>query len=124
MSKEALALVFKNADTTAFEEDARLTAMWLWTLQTGDAAAASADAAAEAEADDEEATGKKPRATGFVLEFDAARKIAQGLGAHLETLASLVAVEGETARLLPVAERARHLFGKDEGKAATQGLGQ
>jgi putative DNA methylase len=34
-------------------------------------------------------------------------------------LASLVAVEGETARLLPVAERARTLFGKDEGKAAT-----
>jgi hypothetical protein len=53
-----------------------------------------------------------------VLEFDAARKIAQGLGAHLEDLASLVAVEGETARLLPVAERANHLFGKDEGKAA------
>ena len=52
-----------------------------------------------------------------MLEFDAARKIAQGLGAHLEDLASLVAVEGETARLLPVAERARALFGKDEGKA-------
>jgi putative DNA methylase len=52
------------------------------------------------------------------LEFDAARKIAQGLGAHLEDLATLVAVEGETARLLPMAERPNHLFGKDEGKAA------
>ena len=26
-------------------------------------------------------------------------------------------VEGETARLLPVAERARHLFGKDQDQA-------
>jgi len=29
-----------------------------------------------------------------------------------------VEVSGETARLLPVGERARHLFGKDEGKVA------
>ena len=32
---------------------------------------------------------------------------------------SLVEVSGETARLLPVGERARHLFGKDEGKVVT-----
>jgi hypothetical protein len=48
-----------------------------------------------------------------VLEYDAARKIAQGLGAHLEQLTSLVEVKGEKARLLPVEERARYLFGKD-----------
>ena len=29
-------------------------------------------------------------------------------------------VSGETARLLPVAERARHLFGKEEGKVAAK----
>ena len=40
-----------------------------------------------------------------------------GLGAHLEDLGSLVEVSGEQARLLPVGERARHLFGKDEGSA-------
>src|SRR5439155_599883 len=34
VSKEALMLVFKEADTTGFEADARLTAMWLWTLST------------------------------------------------------------------------------------------
>ena len=32
VSKEALDMVFAGADTTGFEEDARLTAMWLWTL--------------------------------------------------------------------------------------------
>jgi hypothetical protein len=30
VAKEALAQVFKDADTAGFEPDARLTAMWLW----------------------------------------------------------------------------------------------
>ena len=55
--------------------------------------------------------------TGFSLEYDAARKIAQGLGAHLENLSHLVAIQGETAVLLPVAARSRYLFGKDSGEA-------
>ena len=37
VAKEALTMVFQGADTTDFEPDARLTAMWLWTLQAGDA---------------------------------------------------------------------------------------
>ena len=121
VAKEALTMIFTGADTAAFEEDARLTAMWLWTLKTDETGTGGdGEAASNADAeDDSESGGKKGGGGGFVLEFDAARKIAQGLGAHLEDLASLVAVEGETARLLPVAERARTLFGKDEGKAAT-----
>ena len=39
------------------------------------------------------------------------------MGAHLEKLSSLVEVKGDTARLLPVAERAIFLFGKDAGQA-------
>ena len=110
-------MIFTGADASGFEEDARLTAMWLWTLKTGDANGADGQATDDESGGDEDAGGKKGGGGGFVLEFDAARKIAQGLGAHLENLATLVAVEGETARLLPVAERARPLFGKDEGKA-------
>jgi superfamily II DNA or RNA helicase len=34
VSKEALAMIFTGADATGFEEDARITAMWLWTLST------------------------------------------------------------------------------------------
>jgi len=67
--------------------------------------------------DNDEDTLRTPKSAlrnGFVLEYDAARKIAQGLGAHLEDLDSLIEVSGETARLLPVAERTRHLFGKDQ----------
>lgn len=118
VAKEALNMIFSGADATGFEEDARLTAMWLWTLKTGDANSTVAEPGEDDSGDDEEGSGKKGGTGGFVLEYDAARKIAQGLGAHLEDLASLVAVEGETARLLPVAERAQALFGKDEGKAA------
>ena len=44
------------------------------------------------------------------MEFDAARKIAQGLGANLDTLKSVVEVKGKTARLLLVSEREPFLF--------------
>jgi len=115
IAREALATIFAGADATGFEEDARLTAMWLWTLRTADANGAEGERAAE-EADDEDTASKKASGGGFVLEYDAARKIAQGLGAHLEDLATLVEVAGQSARLLPVAERARALFGKDEGR--------
>jgi len=35
VAKEALAMVFAGADASGFEEDARLTAMWLWTISGG-----------------------------------------------------------------------------------------
>ena len=121
VANEALALVFKDADALGLEADARLTAMWLWTLQAGDAEADVLD-----NLDDEGVTtengsdSKKDKSRGFALEYDAARKIAQGLGAHLEDLGSLVEISGETAKLLPVAERAQALFGKDEGGIVAQ----
>ena len=60
-----------------------------------------------------------PTTTGFVLEFDAARKIAQGLGIHLDKSPSIVEVKGDKARLLPVAERTKYLFGKEAVDAPT-----
>lgn len=115
VAKEALNVIFAEADARGFEEDARLTAMWLWTLKTGDG---NGEASQEDESDnaDEGSTGKTKPLTGFSLEYDAARKIAQGLGAHLENLSHLVAIQGETAVLLPVAARTGYLFGKDSGE--------
>jgi putative DNA methylase len=121
VAKEALNMIFEGADATGFEEDARFTAMWLWTISTGTEANGPAP---EEDQEDEEDTEDKTKLTGFVLEYDAARKIAQGLGAHFEELASLVEVRGDKARLLPVAERARHLFGKGEGTAPTKRKGK
>ena len=57
---------------------------------------------------------------GYVLEYDAARKIAQGLGANLESLTSFVEIKGEKATLLSVAERTRRLFGKNESESPTK----
>ena len=119
VSREALVMIFSGADATGFEEDARLTAMWLWTLSTGGNGSNGKAIVREeeTESDGEEESGKTKPVAGYVLEYDAARKIAQGLGAHLDKLKSLVEVKGETARLLPVAERATDLFGKDAGQA-------
>lgn len=127
VSKEALSMLFADADASGLEPDARLTAMWLWTLGAGagvQAATTKGAAKAVAEGDTEDDTdeagddgesgGKKSKSTaGFGLDFDAARKIAQGLGAHLDKLPTVVEVKGDKARLLSVAERTRHLFGKD-----------
>ncbi len=115
ISREALAMIFEGADATGFEEDARLTAMWLWTLKTGDGNGGGAREEEKSE-DEEETSDKAKTISGFSLEYDAARKIAQGLGAHLENLSHLVAIQGETAVLLPVVARSRYLFGKDTGE--------
>lgn len=107
VSNEALEQVFKGANTSGFEEDARLTAMWLWTL--------SADSTNGHE------EGKTVSSGGYTLDYDTARKIAQGLGAHLEQLTSLIEVQGDKARLLPVNERTEFLFGKDKDWDAPKG---
>lgn len=121
VSREALNMIFEGADATGFEEDARLTAMWLWTLSAGTTATiASYETNEENDDTEEESTSKTAKTSGFVLEFDAARKIAQGLGAHLDNLRSLVEVKSDKARLLPVAERNKYLFGKAEEKAKAQ----
>jgi putative DNA methylase len=116
VSNEALSMIFKDADASGLEPDARLTAMWLWTLGGGKSQSrGEGEDGEETESEDDvEAPNKKSGKTaGFVLEFDAARKIAQGLGIHLDKSESIVEVKGESARLLPVSERTRQLFGKD-----------
>lgn len=104
VSREALNMVFEGVDASGFEEDARLTAMWLWTL----------GANANGNGTDEE---EIVASTGYELEYDAARKIAQGLGAHIENMPYLVEIKGDKARLLPVAERTHYLFGKESEPA-------
>lgn len=121
VSREALAMIFEDADATGLEEDARLTAMWLWALSTGaNGNGAASDRASDNGAEEGHSSVGPAGGTGggFTLEFDAARKIAQGLGAHLESLGNLVEIKGDQARLLPVAERTKHLFGKDVGRDA------
>lgn len=112
VSTEALSMIFQDADAAGLEPDARLTAMWLWTL--GGMATNGNNGGNGAE-DGENIVAS----TGYALEYDAARKIAQGLGIHLEKSVSIIEVKGDKARLLPVSERTRYLFGKDDASAAT-----
>lgn len=107
VSREALNMIFEGADASGFDEDARLTAMWLWTVRTALNGNNGKD-------DDIAFTKSLP---GYSLEYDAARKIAQGLGAHLENLTHLVEIKGSTAVLLSAAARAHYLFGKDAAEA-------
>lgn len=106
VAREALDMIFEGADATGFEEDARLTAMWLWTISTG------ANGNDIRNGEEETQTS-----SGYILEYDAARKIAQGLGAHLEQLGNLVEIKGDKAKLLPVSDRNRYLFGKESAQA-------
>jgi len=121
VSREALGMIFDGGDGSGLEEDARLTAMWLWTLSTGGNGGSFDDQEHEDSEAEGGVSGKGGRMLGFVLEYDAARKIAQGLGAHLENLATLVEVKGDKARLLPVSERTPYLFGQGVSKVAGKG---
>ncbi len=118
VSKEALSVIFAGADTEGFEPDARLTAMWLWTLggPAKDSKADNGESEDDPEEEEDDSGKKAKKKGGFSLEYDAARKIAQGLGAHLDDLKNMVEVSGETARLLPVSERTAYLFGKDQAE--------
>lgn len=123
VSTEALSLIFKDADASGLEPDARLTAMWLWTLGGGKDEGGKLKDENEASDDDDgepDASASGSKLSGFTLEYDAARKIAQGLGVNLEQCQSLVEVKGDKARMLPVKERAESLFGKASTAAASQ----
>jgi hypothetical protein len=115
-------MVFAGADTAGFEEDARLTAMWLWTLTGGSGTNGNpANEDVHELEEDETSNGRngKKMLSGFALEYDTARKIAQGLGAHLEQLRHLVEIKAGNARMIPVRERTRYLFGKDFARQTT-----
>jgi len=127
VSREALAMIFHGAEAEHLEPDGRLTAMWLWTLAANVRADDEGASAAEGgEEEEDETPDSAASAAGFVMEFDAARKIAQGLGATLEDLTSVVEVSGETARLRSVAERAAILFpkGRKPGKVGKTAKGK
>jgi adenine-specific DNA methylase len=111
----------RNGAAGAVEEDARLTALFLWTLQStnGEAAENASDDEEDESADDEDeesASGGKTK--GFTLVFDVVRRFAQPLGIELPKWEGrVIETKKGVVRLLPIAERAKQLFG-DEGAQA------
>jgi putative DNA methylase len=108
----------RNGAAGALEEDARLTALFLWTLEStarGNGGSAEEDEEETEEEKDED--GAKKSGKGFSLVYDIARRFAQPLGIHLETWEGrIIETDKGVVRLLSVRERARQLFG-EEGAA-------
>jgi adenine-specific DNA methylase len=105
----------RNSTTGALEEDARLTALFLWTLQSanGNGAKEEKENDEDEEEDEEEEAPKKKR-QGYSLIFDVVRRFAQPLGIHLpEWEGRIIETEKGFVRLLSVRERAKQLFGEE-----------
>ncbi|MGA2463998.1 MAG: DUF1156 domain-containing protein [Thermodesulfobacteriota bacterium] len=111
----------RNSTAGALEEDARLTALFLWTLQSTNgngAKVARKDSEDDEETDEEEESPKKKK-QGYSLIFDVVRRFAQPLGIHLpEWEGRIIETEKGVVRLLSVKERGKQLFGEESISAA------
>jgi adenine-specific DNA methylase len=123
----------RNGAAGALEEDARLTALFLWTLQAtrpvhnamisysgtmthGGSPTADVGVKEESEnnGDDENEKGASSSKQGLTLIYDVVRRFSQPLGIHLENWDDrIISTEKGIVRLLPVTERAEHLLGED-----------
>jgi adenine-specific DNA methylase len=126
----------RNGAAGAVEEDARLTALFLWTLQSTapstklGAGGEGADAASDededpSDEDDDEEGSSRGKAKGFTLVFDVVRRFAQPLGIDLPKWEGrVIETKKGVVRLLPIAERATQLFGEDGAQAVAARLEQ
>ncbi len=105
----------RNGAAGALEEDARLTALFLWTLQSTSEGVFSEDCATP---NDEEDEAPRRKSSGYSLPFDVARRFAQPLGIHLDDWESrIIETKRGVVCMLPVTERGKQLFG-ESGAAA------
>ena len=104
----------RNGQVGALEEDARLTALFLWTLQSTE----DPEENDAKEARDEEGNGA---GRGLALPFDVVRRFAQPMGIDLDAWTDrIIGQDKGVVRLLPVLERAQRLFGEDGAGAAAE----
>ena len=104
-----------NGVASVLEEDARLTALFLWTLQSTNGSMTNGEEIESDDGDgDEEEEARKKKTKGFSLVFDVVRRFAQPLGIHLpEWENRIIETEKGVVRLMAVTERAKQLFGED-----------
>ncbi len=112
----------RNGMAGALEEDARLTALFLWALQSSEefrknSRGGEPTPASEQEEEKEEEVARAA-AKGFHLPFDVVRRFSQPMGIDLDQWTGrIIALQKGVVRLLPIAERAQPLFGV-EGSAS------
>jgi hypothetical protein len=109
VSQAALAMLLDDAETQGFEADARVTAIWLWTLASGGTPGEGLKE--DNDTDDEESEEKASKGKGgFTLDSDTANRIAQSLGGDIRELSDIIEVKGDKSRLISVRERMDKLF--------------
>ena len=115
VGRAALEQVLGTADAGTLEEDARLTALFLWTHQSTEFAE-DKGAAKDAK---EERVAAKAAARGLSLPYDVVRRFSQPMGIGLDRWTGrVIGQEKGLVRLLPVSERADELFGREGADAA------
>ena len=113
----------RNGAAGAVEEDARLTALFLWTLQAtngqhGVDRGSGEDGEGDSGSEDDDEAAPQGRTKGYSLVFDVVRRFAQPLGIDLPKWEGrIIETKKGVVRLLAVSERAKPLFGED-GAAA------
>jgi adenine-specific DNA methylase len=111
----------RNGMAGVLEEDARLTALFLWTLQstngqngTGSSVTHDVDSEEDSGVDDDEEETPKDKTKGYSLVFDVVRRFAQPLGIGLPKWEGrIIETRKGVVRLLAVSERLKQLFGED-----------
>ncbi len=114
----------RNGMAGALEEDTRLTALFLWTLQSTGADDASEDDDNVAEDDDHESDdAPRDKPGGYSLVFDVARRLAQPLGIELSKWEGrIIETDKGVVRLINATERGKQLFGEDGADTAAEWL--
>lgn len=117
----------RNGMAGALEEDARLTALFLWTLQSTNGEGGNRKGAKHAEEDEtEEDSAESPSQggkKGYSLVFDVARRFAQPLGIDLAKWEHrIIETDKGVVRLLSVSERAKQIFGSAGIESAIEEL--
>ena len=105
--QQVLGVLSRNGDglEASLEEDARLTALFLWTLQS-----------TRATEDDKVGDGDEDSKTVSTLSlpFDVVRRFAQPMGIDLDSWSNRVVTQKKgVVRLMPVADRSKVIFGDD-----------
>jgi adenine-specific DNA methylase len=123
----------RNGVAGALEEDARLTALFLWTLQStnGDSDHHRDTESTEEEFDENQEEEDSVSSvslwckSGFSLPFDVVRRFAQPLGIYLPNWEGrIIETKKGVVRLLSITERARQLFGDDGAAAAADWIAE
>jgi putative DNA methylase len=113
----------RNGAAAAIEEDARLTALFLWTLQSAVKPNGNGEETEETDEDEGDKEGAAKPKKGYILIYDVVRRFAQPLGIHLEHWdGRIIETKKGIVRLIPVLEREEQLFGTSGTNAVARAL--